>query len=83
MLRDVYPASWGVYKDPINFHLHLMEITQIEYAHDSLTVVLATRKVEEVDYRGDVLAQFVRERTKRRFLQFMKKKDVKLVKTTR
>ncbi|KAK3681103.1 hypothetical protein B0T22DRAFT_388587 [Podospora appendiculata] len=83
VLKDVLPnrVTWGVYKDPIDFHLRLAELTEITYAAESLKVVIGTKRVEGVEWRGDVLAHFKRERTKRRFLTFMRKKGVRLVRT--
>ncbi|KAH8899013.1 hypothetical protein GQ53DRAFT_362807 [Thozetella sp. PMI_491] len=81
VLKDVPPkkVSWGVYKEPFDFHLRLSELVQVEYSPESLRVVMATKPVEGVPHRGNVLAQFKRERTKRRFLRFMKGKGVKLI----
>ncbi len=75
-------VSWGVYKDPIDFHLRLTELKEVMYANDNLRIIISTREVEGVDHRGDVLAEFRRERTKRRFLKFIRSKGVRLVKTT-
>ncbi|KAI1496227.1 hypothetical protein F5X99DRAFT_83103 [Biscogniauxia marginata] len=79
VLRDVYPnVTWGFYQKPINFDLTLQEVKEIQYAPDS-------QKIHAVimdEKRGNVLACFKRERTKKRFLHFAKKKGMKLVKTT-
>ncbi|KAL8288229.1 hypothetical protein RB597_000362 [Gaeumannomyces tritici] len=82
VLSEVKPPDWGVYKDPINFHLRLAELETVSWAPHTLRIVVATVPVPGIAHRGDVLAEFKRERTKRRLLKFMKKKDVKLVKTT-
>lgn len=78
VLRDVYPkVTWGFYEKPIDFNLRLSDLTEIHYARDSqkIAVVLRDRA------RGDViLAHFKRERTKKRFLAFAKRKGVKLAK---
>lgn len=84
VLKDVLPhkVTWGVYKDPIDFHLRLAELTEITYAGSSQKVIIGTKEIKGVTWRGDMLAHFKRERTKRRFLIFMKRLGVKLVKTT-
>jgi hypothetical protein len=87
VLKDVtpgrrVPVKWGVYKDPIDFHLRLRELTEITYAPESLNIIIGTKPVKGVSFRGDLLAQFKRERTKRRFLAFMESKGIRLVKTS-
>lgn len=80
VLRDVQPkVTWGFYQKPINFDLSLEEIKEIRYASDSQKIVVVINN----DERGDVLTYFKRERTKKRFLSFTKKKGIKLVKSTR
>lgn len=83
VLKDVVSneVSWGVYKEPYDFHLRQSELVNVSYAPNSQKVVIATKPVQGVEHRGDVLAHFKRERTKRRFLTFMRKKGVKLVRT--
>lgn len=82
VLKEMEPAtSWGIFKEPIDFHLRLRELTNIAYSRDSQKVVIGTRRVEGVEWRDNVLAHFKRERTKRRFLTFMRKKGVDLVRT--
>ncbi|OAA67829.1 hypothetical protein SPI_00024 [Niveomyces insectorum RCEF 264] len=84
VLKETEPiTTWGVFKEPIDFHLRLRELTRISYARDCQKIIIGTRQVEGVDRRGDVLAQFKRERTKRRFLAFMRKKGIELVRTNR
>ncbi len=83
VLRDVDPdVSWGVYKDPTDLHLRLGEITQITCASDSLKIIVGTQPYGNVQYRGDVLGRFKRERTKRRFLSFLRDRGVKMVNRT-
>ncbi|KAI0834481.1 hypothetical protein F5Y06DRAFT_155460 [Hypoxylon sp. FL0890] len=80
VLRDVHPkVTWGFYQKPINFDLSIGEMKEIQYAPDSQKVLVVISNEE----RGNVLAYFKRERTKRRFLAFTKKKGIKLVKSTR
>ncbi|RYP47399.1 hypothetical protein DL768_006514 [Monosporascus sp. mg162] len=78
VLRDVHPrVTWGFYQKPIDFNLKLTDLVEIQYASDSQKVVVVVKDQK----RGDILAHFKRERTKRRFLAFAKKKQVKLVKS--
>ncbi|KAK1751497.1 hypothetical protein QBC47DRAFT_307999 [Echria macrotheca] len=83
VLRDMKNRRvlWGVYKEPINFHLRLSELTSVTYAPGTQKVVIGTRPIRTVKHRGDVMAYFKRERTKRRFLEFMQNKGVKLIRT--
>ncbi|KAI0156685.1 hypothetical protein GGR52DRAFT_196124 [Hypoxylon sp. FL1284] len=79
VLRDVHPkVTWGYYQQPINFNLAQDEIREIRYAPDCQKIVVAVND----ETRGDVLAHFKRERTKKRFLSFTKRKGIKLVKST-
>ncbi|KAI8960156.1 hypothetical protein F5Y11DRAFT_273649 [Daldinia sp. FL1419] len=79
VLRDVHPkVTWGFYQKPINFDLAVDEIKEIQYAPDSQKVLVSVSD----EKRGSVLAYFKRERTKRRFLSFAKRKGIKLVKST-
>ncbi|KAI0880790.1 uncharacterized protein GGS22DRAFT_80226 [Annulohypoxylon maeteangense] len=80
VLRDVHPkVTWGFYQKPINFDLTLEEIKEIRYGPDSQKILVDIND----EKRGNVLAYFKRERTKKRFLAFAKKKGIKLVKSTR
>jgi len=84
VLRSVrsHKVSWGVYKEPIDFHLRLTELTTVTFATNYQKIIIGTKPIKGVTYRGDVLAHFKRERTKRRFLAFVKKKGVKLQKAS-
>lgn len=80
VLRDVHPkVTWGFYQKPINFDLSLEEIIEIKYAPDSQKIIVYITD----EKRGNTLAYFKRERTKKRFLSFAKKKGIKLAKSTR
>ncbi|EPE06434.1 hypothetical protein F503_02562 [Ophiostoma piceae UAMH 11346] len=84
VLKETEPTTgWGVFREPINFHLRLRELTGIRYATGSTVIVIGTEEMPDFPHRGDVLARFKRERTKRRFLVFMKKKGVALHKVSR
>ncbi|KAB5518003.1 hypothetical protein GE09DRAFT_978723 [Coniochaeta sp. 2T2.1] len=82
VLKDVAGknVTWGVYKDPFDFHLRLSELVEVRWAADSQKMVAVTKKVEGVEWRGNVIVCFKRERTKRRFVSFMGRRGVKLVK---
>jgi hypothetical protein len=78
-------VDWGTFQEPLNFDLVPEEIMHIMYAPDSLRVVVSMRDGEVIapqdgKERGDVMALFKRQRTKRRFLTFCKEKGIKLVK---
>jgi hypothetical protein len=74
-------VTWGVYKDPYDFHLRLSELVKMTWSSDTLKMIATTKEIPGVDFRGQVIVNFKRERTKRRFLAFLGKKGVPLVKT--
>ncbi|KAH9898961.1 hypothetical protein F4778DRAFT_180142 [Xylariomycetidae sp. FL2044] len=79
VLRDVHPkVTWGFYQKPINFDLTLNEVKELQYSSDGPRI----RAIVADENRGDVLASFKRERTRKRFLGFARKKGIKLVKRT-
>ncbi|KAG8165932.1 hypothetical protein KVR01_004484 [Diaporthe batatas] len=85
VLRTVEPAaSWGVYKEPLDFHLRLHELDYVEYSlepgRDCTKIVVHTKPAAKLEYRGIVMAYFKRQRTVKRFLGFIQKKGVPLVK---
>ncbi|KAJ4417230.1 hypothetical protein N0V85_001936 [Neurospora sp. IMI 360204] len=89
VLKDVKGrrVTWGVYKEPIDFHLRLEEIEEVVYAPEGsgcLKILISVKKDAHGDEesRGDVLAWFKRERTKRRFLSFLVKKGKRVVRST-
>lgn len=75
-------AKWGVYKEPHDFHLRFGELSEVTMAANSKKIVVSTRQYPGVQHRGDLLVCFKRDRTKRRFLRFISKKGIKVVKTT-
>ncbi|KAH8653704.1 hypothetical protein BX600DRAFT_84939 [Xylariales sp. PMI_506] len=79
VLRDVHPkVTWGYYQKPINFDLKLDDIIEVRWSHDSQKILVL---IKELPARGGtVLAYFKRERTKKRFLSFIRKRDVRLIK---
>ncbi|KAI1120320.1 hypothetical protein F5Y10DRAFT_134323 [Nemania abortiva] len=79
VLRDVHPnITWGYYREPDRFNCGVTEIKEIRYASDGQKILVA--RADET--QGDILVFFKRERTKKRFLIFAKKRGVKLVKTS-
>ncbi|KAK3950050.1 hypothetical protein QBC32DRAFT_24833 [Pseudoneurospora amorphoporcata] len=91
VLKDVKGrrVTWGVYKEPIDFHLRLEEIEEVVYAPEGsgcLKILISVKKDtisrDGEESRGDVLAWFKRERTKRRFLTFLRKKGKRVVRST-
>ncbi|KAH8749549.1 hypothetical protein F5883DRAFT_231259 [Diaporthe sp. PMI_573] len=85
VLRTVEPTtSWGVYKEPLDFHLRLHELEYVQYClepgSDCTKIVVHTRQVAKVEHRGIIMAYFKRPRTLNRFLGFLEKKGVPLVK---
>ncbi|KAI1868171.1 hypothetical protein JX265_006994 [Neoarthrinium moseri] len=79
VLRDVHPkVTWGYYQKPINFDINLAEVIEVLYARSSQKVVVRFKDSE----RGDVLAFFKRERTRNRFLSFLRKRNIVLTKST-
>ncbi|CAK7563615.1 MAG: hypothetical protein SEPTF4163_001485 [Sporothrix epigloea] len=84
VLKETEPVTgWGVFADPVDFHLRLHELTEVAFSPESDIIVISTREVEGIVYRGDIFARFKRERTKRRFLAFLQKKGVTLRRTER
>ncbi|KAI0531520.1 hypothetical protein GGR58DRAFT_518464 [Xylaria digitata] len=79
VLRDVHPTiTWGYYRDPDKFNCGLEDIKEIRYASGGLKILV----VRADEKHGDILVFFKRERTKKRFLVFNKKKGVKLAKSS-
>jgi hypothetical protein len=72
VLKSVEPIKWSTFKKPYNFHLKLGNIQEVLFARGSTRVVV-THKKKDMKPRGDVMAQFKRDRTKRRFLTFLRR----------
>jgi hypothetical protein len=86
VLEWVRPARWAVFKKPYNFHLMLDDVQEVVFARGNTKVIVMHRKGrdgKDTNPRGDVMAQFKRERTKRRFLSFLREKGVKVVEVGR
>ncbi|KAJ2989351.1 hypothetical protein NUW58_g3511 [Xylaria curta] len=77
VLRDVQPSiTWGCYREPDKFNCGMADIKEIRYASDGQKILV----VRADETKGDILVFFKRQRTKKRFLVFTKKKGIKLVK---
>ncbi|KAI1259096.1 hypothetical protein F5Y18DRAFT_420971 [Xylariaceae sp. FL1019] len=75
VLRDVRPeVSWGTYERPVDFNCRLDEIKEVHYVPGDQNIAVTTN-----GFRGDILIQFKRDRTTKRFLSFVQKKGVKLI----
>ncbi|WYZ39732.1 hypothetical protein EsH8_IV_000073 [Colletotrichum jinshuiense] len=76
--------TWGIYAKPINFHLELEHVQEMRWAADTTKVIVVCKEGVVISPdgkpRGDLLAEFKRERTKRRFLVFCRKQGIELVK---
>ncbi|KAJ4182611.1 hypothetical protein NW759_017117 [Fusarium solani] len=85
---QVSPASWGLFKDHIDFHVNLDEIEEVMWNIEALRIHIIMRKVNvtmdksDGAPRGDVMASFKRDRTMRRFLFFCREKGVRMLKQT-
>lgn len=76
VLRTVQPPSWGVYKEPLDFHLRIRELEKIKYTREPgcTKVIVYTQPVEGLEFRGPLFVHFKRARTLSRFLQFVQQK---------
>ncbi|CAG1972487.1 unnamed protein product [Fusarium graminearum] len=85
VLRDMHPASWGLFKDEIDFHVYLEDIEEMIWNIEALRVHIIVKESENANApdgkpRGDVMAAFSRARTMRRFLFFCREKEVHMTK---
>ncbi|KAH7205308.1 hypothetical protein BKA60DRAFT_600104 [Fusarium oxysporum] len=85
VLKDVKPAKWGLFRDEIDFHVHIAEIEEMEWSIEALRVHIITKKdvgelAPDGQPRGDVMASFPRARTMRRFLFFCRERGMKMTK---
>jgi hypothetical protein len=86
VLGSVSPVEWFVFKKPYNFHLKISDIRKVAFARDNTKIAvvhIGGRDGRDVNERGDVMAQFMRDRTKRRFLTFLKRNGVQVVEEKR
>ncbi|KAK3933903.1 hypothetical protein QBC46DRAFT_401008 [Diplogelasinospora grovesii] len=77
VVRSKEKDSWGVYKEPIDFHLRLAELTEIIFAESNNKVIIGTKPVTGVAWRRELMAQFKRNTTKNRFLTKMEDLGIK------
>ncbi|KAK2027870.1 hypothetical protein LX32DRAFT_694444 [Colletotrichum zoysiae] len=79
--------TWGIYAKPINFHLELGHVQEMRWATGTLKVIVVCKQGVVISPdgkpRGNLLVEFKRERTKRRFLVFCSKKGIELEKIDR
>lgn len=75
-------ASWGTYTDR-DFNLRLAELTKIEFATNCHKIIIGTRRIKDVPWRGEVLADFTCNNVKWHFLMFMKKCGIGLMPITK
>lgn len=80
VLKALSPVQWGIHRQPFNFHLGLDEITKLVWNIDALRIHVVLRKENDTQGRGDIMAEFKRENTMRRFLNFCRTKDIPLSK---
>ncbi|KAK1524832.1 hypothetical protein CPAR01_13780 [Colletotrichum paranaense] len=84
VLAESDTLTWGIYAKPVNFHLELEHIQEMKWATDTSKVIVVCKDGVVISPdgkpRGDLLAEFKRDRTKRRFLVFCRKKGVELIK---
>jgi hypothetical protein len=81
----VKPAKWGLFRDEIDFHVHIAEIEEMEWSIEALRVHIIMKKgvgklAPDGMPRGDVIASFPRARTMRRFLFFCRERGMKMTK---
>ncbi|KAI5457616.1 hypothetical protein BGZ63DRAFT_427656 [Mariannaea sp. PMI_226] len=83
VLKALGPVQWGVHKQPYNFHLSLDEISTLIWNIEALRVHVVLRKDKDIHNRGDIMAEFKRENTMRRFLSFCREQGVHLTKDSK
>ncbi|KAK4223920.1 hypothetical protein QBC38DRAFT_36838 [Podospora fimiseda] len=86
VLKQLKPAKWAVFRHPYDFHLRTKELAEIVYGVGSVRVIIRFKRgknVSESEGRGDMMAEFKRDRTKRRFLKFLGGKGVRILKSSK
>ncbi|GAB1319480.1 hypothetical protein MFIFM68171_09690 [Madurella fahalii] len=81
VLEDATPDNikWGLLQD--DFHLRISEIRNVTYAAKNNRIIIETIQTSGIEHRGDIMVEFKRDRTKKRFLAFISDKGIKLQKT--
>ncbi|KAK4639951.1 hypothetical protein QC761_700400 [Podospora bellae-mahoneyi] len=82
VLKQLRPPKWAVFKEPYNFHLRTVDCEEIVYGPGSHRVIIR-RKAHLQPKKGDMLAEFKRDRTKKRFLEFMHQRGVRIVRSNK
>ncbi|KAL9563892.1 hypothetical protein ACKAV7_011927 [Fusarium commune] len=80
-----YWTWWGLFRDKIDFHVHIAEIEEMEWSIEALRVHIIMKKgVGELAPdgmpRGDIMASFPQARTMQRFLFFCRERGMKMAK---
>ncbi|KAM7210156.1 hypothetical protein V8F06_014462 [Rhypophila decipiens] len=75
-------TTWDTYKNLDDFNLRLAELTGVKFAVDSHKIIIGTKQIDGVTWRGDVLADFMCNHIKWRFLIFMANHGIGLAETT-
>lgn len=74
VLKSLRPIKWSVFKKPYNFHLKPADIKEVTFAQGSTCVIVTHwkgREGKDIEPRGEMMALFERDLTKRRFLSFL------------
>ncbi|KAK4186645.1 hypothetical protein QBC35DRAFT_370170, partial [Podospora australis] len=80
VLKQVTPPKWAVFKHPYDFHLTIKELEEIVFAPGSAKVIIRHKAATE---KGEMMAWFRRDRTKKRFLRFMLEKRIKVIRSNK
>jgi hypothetical protein len=80
VLGSVTPVKWSILKEPYNFHLEISVVREVVFAQRNTRIAIM---LKDRDKRGDIMARFLRDHTKRRFLEFLKCERVKVVEMDR
>ena len=81
VLGSVQPSKWPIFKKPYNFHLKPADVQEVLFARNSTRVMITHKNGKggrDRNPRGDIMAQFKRVSTKRRFLATLRGESVKI-----
>lgn len=85
ILKPTNPPSWHDHTLPINFTVRPSEIDMVAWNKEAMRVHLVVRQdrgvLSKLDGlpRGDIMAEFKRERTLMRFVEFCRRLDLKMI----
>ncbi|GAO17059.1 hypothetical protein UVI_02003330 [Ustilaginoidea virens] len=88
VIKETDPVVWGVHRSPIDFHVPLDDIVEVNWNMEALQLQLvmsqfsSTLAKQDGKPRGDIMASFKRKTTMRRFLSYCLQRRLKLVKIT-